>query len=261
MADYQPVSPSTHAHLRWNRDPALRFTAGFTTAVLTISEFPRAALALPIGFVEHEESFSPVAILGFEKGKNLFFDPATGWNCPFVPAVFATHPFKIGKSGEQYILCVDVESDQLSETSGAPFFLDDGQLGPMLRAAADLLKTSEHGYAVARQACDSLKKANVVRPWDITIKTEQGEAKTSGLFRVDEAALNAAPADDLVELRRTGALMMAYCQLFSSQHLAVLGRPAAARPTASLSTTDNGFQSDNGTIDFGALRKGSAGLV
>lgn len=95
----------------------------------------------------------------------------------------------------------------------------------------------------------------------IAIKTEQGEAKTSGLFRVDEAALNAAPADDLVELRRTGALMMAYCQLFSSQHLAVLGRPAAARPTASLSTTDNGFQSDNGTIGFGALRKGSAGLV
>ena len=261
MADYQPVSPSTYANMRWNRDPTLRFTAGFTTAVLTITELPRAALALPIGFVEQDASFTPVAVLGFEKGKNLFFDPATGWNSPFVPAVFATHPFKIGKTGEQYILCVDRESDQLSETSGEPFFLDNGELGPTTRLVADLLKESERAYAATRQACAFMKKANIIRPWDITIKTEIGESKPSGFFRVDEAALNSASAEELVELRRTGALMMAYCQMLSSQHLTSLGRRVAStRSVAQASqhsapaAVDSIALGASGTFNFGALR-------
>lgn len=253
MANYQPVSHSTHAHLRWNRDPSLRFAENLTTAVLTIAELPRAALAMTIGFVEQGESFLPVGILGFEKGKNLFFDPKKGWRSPFVPAVLATHPFKLGKSGDQYVLCVDRESDQLSETSGEPFFLADGQLGPTVSAAADLLKASERAYAATRQACDFLKKANVIRPWEIKIKTADGESTMPGLFHIDEAALNSVAAEDLVELRRTGALMMAYCQLLSSQHLASLGRPVAP-PAAPQPSSTKPVLGGNGTIDFGALR-------
>lgn len=261
MANYQPVSPSTHAHMRWNRDPTLRFTAGFTTAILTITELPRAALALPIGFIEMNESYAPVAILGLEKGKNLFFDAATGWNCPFVPSVFATHPFKIGKSGEQHILCVDSESDLLSETSGEPFFLDNGELGPTTRLVADLLKESERAYMATRQACAFMKKANIIRPWNITIKTEKGESKPAGFFRVDEAALNSVSADELVELRRTGALMMAYCQTLSSQHLASLGRRVASTRSIAQASQHGGpapadsiAMGASGTFNFGGLR-------
>jgi len=257
MANYQPLSPSTHADLRWNRDPALRFAAEFTTAVLTITELPRASLALPIAFVAQADSFSPVAILGFEKGKSLVCDPVKGWRSAFVPAVFATHPFKLGKSGEQYLLCVDTESDQLSETAGEPIFEKDGQLGPKVQAVADLLKASERAYAGTRQACDLLKKAKVLRPWDITVKTDKGEVKPAGLFQIDETALNAVPPEELAELRRTGGLMMAYCQLLSSQHLIAPGR-VAAQPTPSVSpplpTAEEPAPIGNGTIDFGGLR-------
>ena len=53
-----------------------------------------------------------------------------------------------------------------------------------------------------------------------------------GLYRVDEAALNALPDETLLTLRKTGALPLAYAQLFSMNQLAML--PKAARMQAQI---------------------------
>ena len=47
-----------------------------------------------------------------------------------------------------------------------------------------------------------------------------------GLYRIDEAALNALPDDAFMPLRKTGALPLAYAQLLSMNQLALLPKAA-----------------------------------
>jgi len=88
------------------------------------------------------------------------------------------------------------------------------------------------------------------------------EQAVEGLFRIDEAALNQLPADAFMELRDSGALVLAYCQLLSMQHLPVLGQlaqlHAQAEQKAALPTTPGGelnleYLNNSGTISFGNL--------
>ena len=47
----------------------------------------------------------------------------------------------------------------------------------------------------------ALAQAGVIRPWQIKLKTDQGEQAISGLHRIDEAALRALPDDVFLKLR------------------------------------------------------------
>jgi hypothetical protein len=69
-----------------------------------------------------------------------------------------------------------------------------------------------------------LQMHKLVKPWPVKLKTESGETMVEGLHCIDETALNALPPDALLELRNTGALALAYCQLLSMQNLQLLGQ-------------------------------------
>ncbi len=73
-----------------------------------------------------------------------------------------------------------------------------------------------------------------------------------GLFRIDEAALNQLPAEAPIELRNTGALLCAYCQLLSIQHLQTLGQLAAAHAQAEAKAQAS-LPTQNGELDLSFL--------
>ena len=67
-------------------------------------------------------------------------------------------------------------------------------------------------------------------PWPVTFKTPNGtEVKLEGLWRADEAALNALDDATFLKLRKVGALPIAYAQILSMSRLAVLSRLAELR--------------------------------
>ncbi|MBI4206911.1 MAG: SapC family protein [Betaproteobacteria bacterium] len=86
----------------------------------------------------------------------------------------------------------------------------------------DFLTKVEQNRAATAAACDALKARNLIVRWPITRKTDQGERKVEGLFRVDEAALNALDDEAFLSLRHSGALPTAYAQLLSMQQVRVL---------------------------------------
>jgi len=58
----------------------------------------------------------------------------------------------------------------------------------------DFLSTVEANRQPTNNACAALVRAGVIRPWDITLKTDTGDRKLAGLHQTDKAALNALPA-------------------------------------------------------------------
>lgn len=267
MPNFVPVSRERHATQRWRRYSNYTFAAADTVAALVAAELPKAAMSLPIAFIEQAGAFTPAAVLGLQPGNNAFVAPDWHWVGQYIPAIFRAHPFRLARTADgQQLLCVDEDSGLIGEGSAsAPFFGEDGEPAQGLRDILAFLTTLEQNRALTAAACAALHKHALIQPWPIALKTESGEKPIAGLFRIDEAALNTLPGEALLEIRQAGALPIAYCQLLSMQHLPLLGKlieaqsKASERALAFQRLAPNGeleleFFNNGGTIDFSSLR-------
>ena len=265
MPTFHAVTPATHAARRWKRHSSHAFAARDALAPLVAHELPRAALHLPLAFVAQGGVFTPVAVLGIAPGLNLFVAPDGRWLGGYTPAVYRAYPFALaGLPDGQQVLAFDADSGLLTETGGEPFFAADGNPAPGVKGVMGFLTQVRTHQAQTTRICQVLAEHALLQPWPIAVQGAGGARRIEGLLHIDEAALNALPADALKALQQAGALSVAYCQLLSEQHLPRLGalagarRKAAAAPAPALPTTPAGeldlsFLSRNGTLGLGGL--------
>lgn len=266
MSNYHAISRERYGQQRWQRQLSYTFAAADAVAALTAVELPKAVMSLPVGFIQQGEGFIPAAVLSLQPGVNLFVAPDWRWIGNYIPAVFRAYPFRLmhAEDGKQ-VLCINEDSGLVTDGPlGEPFFAEDGQPDQSILEILAFLKQVEESRVGTVTACAVLQKHHLIQPWPVSCKTESGEKPVSGLFQIDEAALNKLPGEALQELTQTGALMVAYCQLLSMQHLPTLSQlaeahaqaAAKARDTQNLAASglsDLSFFSKNGTISFAGL--------
>jgi hypothetical protein len=158
---------------------------------------------------------------------------------------------------------VDEDSGLVTDgPDGEAFLNEDGTPSSAVADVLNFLTQVEANRKVTARICTALQQYELIQPWPIKVQTDEREQSIDGLFRIDEAALNVLPADAFTKLRDTGALIVAYCQLLSMQHLARLGQLAKAHAQADasqeLKTTASGeldleFLNEGGSINFGNL--------
>ncbi len=233
MPSFAAVSRERHRNKRWlSFGSDFRFAAQTAVAPLVAAELPKAMMAFPIGFIRSGEAINPAAILSFELNRNLFVANDGRWIGSYQPAVFRSFPFRlIQADNDRLTLCIDEESGLITERAeGEPFF-EGEEIGPRLKQVMEFLTQLEQSKVITERACTALDRHGVIKPWPITVKSDDGDRKVEGLFQIEEAAFNALPIEAFDELRQAGALMIAYCQLLSMQHLSVLGRLSDAHAT------------------------------
>lgn len=260
MPNFQAVSRERHAGKRWQRYTSYRFAANDAVAALVLQELPRACMVLPLAFVQAQDSFIPVAVQGLQPGKNLLVTDDGRWLAGYIPAAYRGYPFLLANSEDgQQVLCFNEDSGLLSDTDGEPFFDENGDPAKSVKDVLNFLSQVASNRQATQRACAALQQHNLIQPWPVKLQSENGEQTVDGLFRIDEAALNALDIQSLDELRTLGALPIAYCQLLSMQHLPKLGQLAQAHAAqqAPLPSTPDGdldleFLKDDGSIRFGA---------
>lgn len=234
MPAFQPVSQQRHASKRWQRYTDYAFAAKELAVPLVAGEVAKVALAMPIVFIEEAGRKHPMALLGLAPGRNLFVAPNGRWVGGYVPAFFRGYPFALAKAPDgEYVLCVAEDSGLVTDgPEGELFFGEEGKPVPAVNDVMKFLQQVEHSRQGARKATECLEKHGLLHAWPIMLKTPERERPIPGLFKVDEAALNALSADALHELQKTGALPLAFCQLLSMQHLPMLGKLAEVQVKA-----------------------------
>lgn len=263
MPHFQAVSRTTHADKRWKRYDNYHFAARDAVVPLVVQELARALMHLPIGFIKQQDVFVPVAVLGLQPGQNLFVTADGRWIGGYTPAAYRGYPFRLAASADgQSVLVIDEDSGLISDTEGEAFFDQDGHPAKAVKEVLDFLGQVQSNRALTLRVCAVLAEHHLIQPWPIAVQSEDGERRLEGLYRIDEAALNALPTEAFATLRQAGALPVAYCQLLSMQHLQTLGKladahaSAKAQSQAALPTTETGeldleFLNNNGTISFG----------
>ena len=219
MASFVGVSQQQLAGKGWRRPSGYGFAATENAVALVGSEFARAALAMPIAFIEQAGQYVPAAVLSPIQGRNLFVGPAGQWLGGYVPAMLRTYPFRLARApgSERASLCIDDASVLIPEANAGPedFFAADGTLAPSLNAIVELLRRIEQDRPATDLAVAALVEARLIQAWPLTVTIGQEQVQVGGLHCVNEAALNALDDDKFLKLRKAGALVLADTQLLS----------------------------------------------
>jgi len=250
MPNYQPINRERHASKSWVRNTSFAFTATEGTVPLGWNELAQAQHGIPIVFLAVEEGYMPFGLLGLHPGKNLFVANTGEWVASYMPIAYRNYPFVLANSRDgKPVLCVDEESSLISELGGEPFFKSDGTPSDAL---AEVIKQLSEAYGAREQTrsiCAVLTKHQLIQPFALKVQGDTGVQDVAGLFRIDEAVLNSLPTEAFMELREKGALLMAYCQLLSLQHLqTTLPQLAAIHQKASAP-----LPTKNGELDLSFL--------
>ncbi len=270
MANFQPITYEHYSDKRWQRPNSYHFAAGDVVCRLSAQELSKAAMSLPIAFMSnsgesHEEkpeaeSYSLVSVQGLESGKNLFVAVDGRWLNRYIPAVYRGYPFLLVDTDSiegQQALCIDEDSGVVTEDiEGELFFNEEGKPSPPIAQALQFLSRSSANFKATAKACELLNDHQLIKPWEIKLKHEQGEQTLKGLFCIDEAALNGLDGGVLKELRDTGALQTAFCQMLSMQHLATLPQLAQAHANAAKQAAS--LKQSSGEITLDALDDGGS---
>jgi hypothetical protein len=228
MANFVPVERSRHAEKAWQRVTSFSFAATDAVLPLVGSEFGKAALAMPIVFVEQSGRYAPMAMMSPIAGRNLFVGPAGQWLGSYMPAAMRSYPFFLVRveGSEESAVCVDEDSGLVIDADGTAenFFEADGSLSPATKGVLDFLSEIQRNRQHTELAVAALADAGLIQPWPFQVANESQTTQVNGLFRVNEAALNALDDEAFLKLRKMGALPLAYLQLVSMAQVTVFER-------------------------------------
>ena len=199
-----------------------RYSAEFGHAVNQVlvvpTEFEDAQREYPIFFrADDEGAFHAVAILGLDRGENLFLGEE-GWQSRYIPAVMRRGPFFIGardeeQSGEgrkEAAIYVDLDDPRISESEGEPLFLPHGGNSPYLEQVTEALHRVHEGLQVAPAMFAAFAEMNLIRPVAVDVEIGDGTRyNLPNLHSIDAEALRGLGGQELERLHRSGFLAAA----------------------------------------------------
>lgn len=254
MTNIVALSSQAHRALRVSATRASRDQANVNIVGVIPREFPRLLAHYPIFFTKSSENgrFEPAALLGFERGENLFLADGV-WDVAYVPLQIQRQPFTLiprhndAQAGTQASLdlALDLDSPYVQAQDGEPLFQDDGRPSKFLQDISSIMSALVTGSNEAFAFTGKLAELNLLEPVRIDVEfVDRSETKFQGLYWIAAAALKALPAAQLAELRDREYLEWLYFQMASLAHVSGLvarknRRLAAATPANRSGASDD----------------------
>lgn len=233
MNNHQILTPADHSSLRIRTEAGRELGDGVMAALAVPNEFRRLACEYPILF-RHDpasDSFSALALLGFEEGENLYLEGGE-WRASVRPLSMAIRPFLVGRPREDGApgqVHIDMDHPRISQTGeGTLVFDEDGKPTPYLEEVAAMLGALDEGYRASGAFFAALDRYELIEPFAMDVAMPGGaQHRMVGYHLVNEDRLAALEPGALAELHRGGHLGPAYAALTSLGNLAKLARRKA----------------------------------
>ena len=167
-----------HAALRLERRYSAEFGHSVNQVGLSPAEFEDAQREYPILFRRKEGEFQAIALLGLDRGENLFL-AADQWKARFIPAEIRRGPFFVGQfedsSGTATVApFIDLDDPRVGESEGEPLFLSLGGNTPYLEQVLTALKTIQERAADTQAMFSVFLELELIQPVNIQIQLADG---------------------------------------------------------------------------------------
>jgi hypothetical protein len=219
----RPVNREVHEKKSVKKERDFAFAANTNSIPIAASEFPAAAANYPILFTSGEPA-APIALLGLERGQNLFVSDGKWAQGCYVPAYARRYPFIFSDvpGNDQLALCIDEESGFLEDGDANPIFID-GEPSEQLKTALNFCEHFQRDFTLTSDFSSALSEAGLLAPKEMTYNSQDGQRVGLTGFRViDEKKLNELPDETFLEWRKKGWLAPIYAHLLSIANVSAL---------------------------------------
>ncbi|BBP44288.1 SapC family protein [Thiosulfativibrio zosterae] len=225
MATWVAVSKEKHKNAGWKKFSNYSFAQVDAVTPVLLAELMHLLPYYPLAFTQNADGqYQLVVVQSLQAGVNLFVNKAGQWMAPYVPSSYRGYPFLLIPQGDQLILCVDESSENFHAEllPGDTPFMQADELSDELQSILNFHNSRSQNQKITQELVNKLSDSQVIVPWDIQLKpsNESDKAQSvNGLFKIDELKLRELDAQVLVDLNTSGALSLAYAQLFSQIRL------------------------------------------
>jgi hypothetical protein len=151
-------------------------------------------------------ALSPIALLGFEEGRNLFLD-GERWDAHYLPLAIERQPFLIGRYGGDMTVHIDLDNPRVGSTAGQPLFREHGGNTEYLDRIASVLLTLHNGLERVPAFVDALLALDLLESFALDVELDDGSInRLAGYYTINEDRLRGLDAEALGPLHASGHL-------------------------------------------------------
>jgi len=218
MSDHVILTADDHRDLRIRTERAADMGDAVMTCITVPSEFRRVQTHYPILFQldQTRDSFTALAMFGFEPGENLFLTDA-GWDARYRPLAIDSQPFLVGRgAGDVRQVHLDMASPRIGAREGTRVFDDTGRPTPYLERIADQLRALDTDYVASADFFAALRRYELLEPLTMDVTLDDGSKnRLVGYHVIDEDRLVALDDAAVADLHAAGYLMPIFMALAS----------------------------------------------
>lgn len=205
-----PLVPERHMDLRLNGRRDYSFAAEANAIPLTVDEIPTAMRHYPIVLAPGRTA-TPVALVGFEQGKNAFVDKDGAWQeGTYIPAYVRRYPFGLVRESaeaDRHILCADMSSTLFGDDAkDQRLFEEDGSPAEASKRALEFCQRYVASTDRTRTVMQEAETLGLIGPSEVTITRGGEKRKVDGFAIISEEKLRKLDDKTLAGLARRGVL-------------------------------------------------------
>ena len=186
MAQHVLLNNIDHARLRVIAARGAAYGDAVMHAVTFPTELRNVQACYPIVFQKTADgSFQPLALFGFTPGQNLFLD-GERWDAPYIPLAIERQPFLIGRSDEELVMHVDLDSPRIGTDTGEPLFLPHGGTSEFLERMNSVLRALHEGLQATPAFIDALLAHDLLESFVLDIQLD--DAPVAHVTRIHPSA-------------------------------------------------------------------------
>lgn len=218
-----PLSKENHKNFSFVGLSNYLHTKGDAVVPILIAEVGRLTSNNPIIFIEEKEKVGLYSLQSLMPESNLMIDAQGLWVPDYIPARYRSLPFVLAsdqkdEKEETKILCYVENLKCVAEkfdNESTKIFNKNGELSENMQSVFEFLQNIEKNEAATRHALKSIKQAEVLQDWELSLKLSDGQKKMTGLRIVDIEKLKSLSAETLYELNKSGGLEVCFASHLS----------------------------------------------
>lgn len=227
MTAHALLTAEDHGDLRIRRERGAALGDAVMSCIAVPDEFRQLQNRYPILFQRgrDRESFTAVALFGFEEGENLFLD-GDRWDAPYRPLAMDIQPFLIGapaSGSDAKQVHVDMASPRITAGEGVRVFDEFGRPTPYLETIAERLGALDLGYQRAGAFFAALDRLDLFEPLTLEVTLEDGSVnRLVGFHVLDEDKVRELDSTGLGDLHQGAHLAPLFMALASQANIGAL---------------------------------------
>ena len=193
---------------------------------ILIAEIDRIISTNPIVFIESNEKLGLYSMQSLLPNMNLMIDNQGIWTNNYIPARYRSLPFVLAtdsnKNTNEKLLCYVEDLNCVAKSidkKSTKIFNSNEALSEDMKQVFEFLKSIEQNELVTQKALLSIKEADIIEDWSLSIKLSDGERSMTGLKKINIEKLKSLSGKTLQNLNTTGGLDVCFANILSLNNI------------------------------------------